>query len=267
MTCKKFNSAGENIGLSMPENQINISGCKLLILASDPDSIEKMDKMLSEIGLTQFAFARNNVESVRLIGKFKPDVCIVDTALDKNEINVAEFEECLRMRGETIPVIYLTSNYSEVFYNYLRYTFPVAILNKDFSTFELKITIDMALMRRSLAWDAPDTHLYTSQEQFFFKVGDVYKSLRMNNVSYFYANNRFTYARVEKRDYPFSVNLKDIEETSSQLFVRIHKSYLVNLKHIDSIILKERSIVIKGDVLPIGNAYRGNFLSRVNLLR
>jgi DNA-binding LytR/AlgR family response regulator len=47
-------------------------------------------------------------------------------------------------------------------------------------------------------------------------------------------------------------------------FVRVHRSYIVHLDHIDDI--EEATLVIGSSVIPIGASYRKNFLSRLHLL-
>ena len=57
-------------------------------------------------------------------------------------------------------------------------------------------------------------------------------------------------------------NLKTFSERlPSKNFVRIHRSYIVSLNHVESITKKEVEIADK--ILPIGNSYRNNLLDIV----
>jgi DNA-binding LytR/AlgR family response regulator len=52
-------------------------------------------------------------------------------------------------------------------------------------------------------------------------------------------------------------SMKKMEELlPGQQFVRVHKSYIVNIKHIDSI--ERNRIFIGKTVIPIGDTYREN---------
>jgi len=58
-------------------------------------------------------------------------------------------------------------------------------------------------------------------------------------------------------------SLKNLEqELPSDLFVRIHKSYIVSIDNITESSMS--SVVVAGKRLPIGGSYRDNFLSKLN---
>ena len=114
------------------------------------------------------------------------------------------------------------------------------------------------------------THLNDSAGEFLAgraKIGDSYKAIPIKDVAYFYADQKFTYARIGERNYPTTVLLKTLEDEFPEQFVRIHKTYLVNFNYIESIVLKENSVIITGESLPIGLAYRKQFMSRLQLLK
>ena len=57
--------------------------------------------------------------------------------------------------------------------------------------------------------------------------------------------------------------LKNLKEMlPEQDFIQIHKSYIVSIKHIDSI--ENDAVWIQGKQLPIGNTYRKNFFGKIN---
>jgi DNA-binding LytR/AlgR family response regulator len=149
-------------------------------------------------------------------------------------------------------------------------------MNKELSRFKIRQALDIALIHRdndSLSSPASDAGSPTapppfiSHHQFFFKIGDIYKAIPVKDIQYFYADNKLTFARSGQRNYPTNVQLKTLEEEFSALFVRIHKTYLVNIQHIDSIHPKDNSVVVDGESLPIGYAYRKTFMDRLHLLR
>ena len=57
--------------------------------------------------------------------------------------------------------------------------------------------------------------------------------------------------------------LKNVKEMlPKEDFIQIHKSYIVSLKHIDSI--ENDAVWIQGKQLPIGNTYRKDFFKKIN---
>ena len=59
--------------------------------------------------------------------------------------------------------------------------------------------------------------------------------------------------------------LADLEEKLGQKeFIRVHQSYMVNIKKIESLNPVRNIIVVKGEELPIGRSYKKNLLNRIH---
>jgi DNA-binding LytR/AlgR family response regulator len=86
-------------------------------------------------------------------------------------------------------------------------------------------------------------------------------------VEYFFSDQKLTYAKVDQRNFPTTVQLKTLEKDFAPTFLRIHKSYLVNIKMIESLHPGESTLVINGQTLPIGYAYKKIFLEQLQLLK
>jgi DNA-binding LytR/AlgR family response regulator len=55
------------------------------------------------------------------------------------------------------------------------------------------------------------------------------------------------------------------KQLPDELFVRIHRSYVVNLTRVDEV--AENHIVVSERAIPIGKSYRDTFLQRLQLIR
>jgi DNA-binding LytR/AlgR family response regulator len=202
--------------------------------------------------------------------QYQPDICLVDINLGENKPSGIEFVEKIRENASFVPVIYLTSNYSENYYEQSRHTHPSGFMNKELSRFKLHHAIDLALMQPvppkvigQKDYIAP----FLNQSNFFFKIGDIYKSIPLEKVEYFFSDQKLTYAKVDQRNFPTTVQLKTLEKDFAPTFLRIHKSYLVNIKMIESLHPGESTLVINGQTLPIGYAYKKIFLEQLQLLK
>jgi DNA-binding LytR/AlgR family response regulator len=59
------------------------------------------------------------------------------------------------------------------------------------------------------------------------------------------------------------LSFKKLEEIlPSERFIRIHKSYVIAINKMDSI--ERNRVKIKGELLPIGDSYRREFLKVIN---
>ncbi|MBK9492126.1 MAG: LytTR family transcriptional regulator, partial [Haliscomenobacter sp.] len=96
---------------------------------------------------------------------------------------------------------------------------------------------------------------------------DVYKHIAIDEIAFFYANGKMTFAKVNKRNFPTNVQLKTLEEELFPKFLRMHKTYLINVAFIESINLKKARVEIAEEHLPMGYAYRKEFIERLKLLK
>lgn len=245
---------------------------RVLLVEDNPGFIKLLEILLQEIGLSHILLAKSYEEGVAVFNETQPDICILDIDLGKGMRTGIHLAERIRETDKHLPIIYLTANYTEDYYQQSRHTNPSSFLNKELSKFKLEQAIDIALMHKIEAiaeTGVPQQKAIPviTHHQCFFKIGDAYKAIPIKEILYFYADNKLTYARVGSRNYPTNVQLKTLEDEFMAIFARIHKTYLVNVEHIAALHPKDNMVVIGGENLPIGYAYRNTFMGRLNLLR
>ena len=65
--------------------------------------------------------------------------------------------------------------------------------------------------------------------------------------------------------YIINLTMRTIEDVLGKTnFARIHRSYIVAIKKIERIV--DNKVYIKGKKIPIGTAYRNDFLNSLNIL-
>ncbi len=69
------------------------------------------------------------------------------------------------------------------------------------------------------------------------------------------------YARNEK--YLTLESIKNLESILGEQFIRIHKSYLINTKHIK--LVERNTVLLNSHRLPIGDTYKSEFLKRLGI--
>jgi DNA-binding LytR/AlgR family response regulator len=71
--------------------------------------------------------------------------------------------------------------------------------------------------------------------------------------------------KTENKDYTVHSTLKKIEEKlPDSLFLKIHRSYIINIKKI--IDIEDNSVLIKKDVIPVSRSKRPELMKRLDLL-
>ncbi len=243
----------------------------ILVVEDNNSFYDLIRLLLQEIGLNNCHFAADYKSGLEKFEAFRPDICLVDIDLGKGEKTGINFVEKIRETAPALPVVYLTSNYTEEYYNSCRHTNPSSFMNKELSRFKLFQAIDLAFLHletnpvRPTAQQTPPP--FINQSNFFFKIGDIYKSIPVEQVCYFFSDSKLNYARVDQRNFPTSVQLKTIAEEFHPTFIRIHKSYLVNIKMVTDIRPGESTLQVNGETLPIGYAYKKTFFEQIPLLK
>jgi len=79
------------------------------------------------------------------------------------------------------------------------------------------------------------------------------------------AKGDYIHIKTEDKNYTVHSALKKIEEKlPTNLFVRIHRSYIININKI--IDIEDNSVLIKKDIIPVSRSNRPELMKRINLL-
>ena len=248
---------------------------RILVVEDNPSFNHLLELLLAQIGVEKYWFAHNFDTGLQLFQSEEPDLCLLDIELDGTDKTGIKLAEQIRLLKPQVPIVYLTSYYNEDYYHKTQHTRPNGFMSKEISQFKLEVAIDSALWVyekpkedfKPYVQEEQSKPLVISNNQFFFKIGDIYKSISVKEIKYFYADQKLTYARVGNRNFPTNVQLKVLEDEFQGYFARIHKTYLANIDFIESVHPKESVIVVGGETLPIGHAYRKQFFERLKLLR
>lgn len=79
------------------------------------------------------------------------------------------------------------------------------------------------------------------------------------------AKGDYIHVKTEGNDYTVHSTLKKIEEKlPSDIFLKVHRSYIINISKIVDI--EDNSVLIKRDVIPVSRSNRPELMKRLNLL-
>jgi DNA-binding LytR/AlgR family response regulator len=94
------------------------------------------------------------------------------------------------------------------------------------------------------------------------------KLIRLNNDSILFIESMGDYVKFVTNDnkkYITHNTIKNLEEKVSKLhFLKVHRSYIVNLHKIDD--MRENMLFIKGNEIPVSKANKADVLQRLNII-
>jgi len=89
--------------------------------------------------------------------------------------------------------------------------------------------------------------------------------MMVSDILYIEADRNYSRIFTGNKEFLLSATLKTIEEKlSGNLFVRIHRSYLVNLAHIDEV--AESYVLIMQKSIPMSAGLKDHLLERIQTL-
>ncbi|WP_248722637.1 LytTR family DNA-binding domain-containing protein [Seonamhaeicola sp. ML3] len=103
-----------------------------------------------------------------------------------------------------------------------------------------------------------DNHLYINIDRRLIKI-------EIPSIYLVEAKGDYINVKTEQENYRVHSSLKKIEEKlPTDLFLKVHRSYIINLKKI--IDIEDNSVLIKKDVIPVSRSNRPELMKRLNLL-
>jgi two-component system response regulator LytT len=216
---------------------------------------------LTELGYDVSEVANNYTEALEMISREKPDILLLDIHLSghKDGIDVA-----WKVKKEfNIPFIFLTANADAPTVERAKNVSPNAYLVKPFRKNDLYTSIEMCLHNFSGSGkEAASTEVsnYMINDALFIKQGQYFHKIKLEEILYLESDNIYLNVYIEKGKMLVRSTLPDyLDLIGSTKFFRVHRSFAVNIDHIQTI--NSDYLFIQNNKIPIGRAYREQLLS------
>lgn len=241
---------------------------KILLLEDDQYFTDLVSILLTQINIDSFQFTKTADECIGAFVKQADeiDLCILDIDLGEEKMDGIGVAKKIRELDPDIPIIFLTSMYNEKYYFHSKEVQPTAFLNKNLDKIALKQAIELSCKKKSVKSN-PKTESVTPHTSLFVKIGDKYKPILIENVSYFSADKKMVYCHVDKRKYPLRTSLKSIESKLNNSFLRVHRSYIININQLEMVNFVSDTVNISNVSVPIGAAYKEGLLDKAIWLK
>lgn len=103
---------------------------------------------------------------------------------------------------------------------------------------------------------------------FFFKKKGNFVKVDTNNILYLKAENSYTYIITEDAKYMSTSNLTQMEELfATPNFMRVHRSYIINLDNLTSIDLVNNKIFLGEHIVPFSRSMKKTLIKIFHLIK
>ena len=235
---------------------------RLLIIEDSVDIRENTAELLELSGFT-VEKASDGLEGVRLARTWNPDLVICDIMMPNLDgfgvLQVFSSQPELA----SIPFIFLTSLSDNATLEKVKATEPFGYIVKPFNEKTLKTNIELALHKYQL--QKPSVSVTEENDSFFIKNKGELIRIELNQILYLEAYDNYCYLITAQNKTLISHTLKSVEEKlPSQKFLRVHRSFVVQISQISS--LQEGFVFIGKHKIPVGKSYREELMKNITLL-
>ncbi|WP_207430428.1 LytR/AlgR family response regulator transcription factor [Sabulibacter ruber] len=102
-------------------------------------------------------------------------------------------------------------------------------------------------------------------DELFVKVDNKIIKLNLNSISFIEARGDYVVINTDNKKHIVYTTMSAIDQKlPSDQFLRIHRSFIINLKKIE--LIEDDSVLMQDKYIPIGGSYQSKFYSRINKL-
>ncbi|MDX1365675.1 MAG: response regulator [Arenibacter latericius] len=239
---------------------------RILIVEDDMIIAANISLQLTNLGYEVTGLVTRGEEAVIHAISNKPDIILLDINLkgDLDGISAAlKIQET-----QNIPIIYLTANSDEATFTRAKSTHPYAFISKPFSNLDLRRTIALVVEQikgnSEGIVDGPQNLQVLNDRIFVRHNGNMIKLL-LDDISYIEADRNYSNLVTPTGSFLISTTLKVLEaELINHKFIRVHRSYMVNISKLD--VVGEHHLEIKRKVIPLSKSFKQHLLKRLHTI-
>ena len=239
----------------------------IYIVEDDPIIGADLADRLLEMGYQPVGPFASGEAAYEHLSVLSPDLIIMDIQLEGEWDGIETARRIMAQRPT--PIIFLTSNSDDFTFSQAKAILPAAFLSKPFRGRDLRHSIELALSNWSQKEQsgessaAPDEQAYLLQDRLFVKIKDRWVRVMLEEIQWVEADDYACKVAVGDKEIFVGQTLGKIGETLSgkSEFMRIHRSFMVNLRHVDQI--GDLHIYIGRKQIPISKTLKDELFARI----
>lgn len=206
----------------------------------------------------------NALQAIKYLNENAVDLIFLDIHMP--DFNGLDFIKSIK----NPPQIILTTSDPQFAIEAFEYDFIIDYLLKPLELERLKKSIDKAnkkVLTTSLptSENNPKSSNNEIDNDFYVNIDRRLIKIDLPSIYLIEAKGDYIKIKTENKDYTVHSTLKKIEEKlPDSLFLKIHRSYIINIKNI--IDIEDNSVLIKKDVVPVSRFKRPELMKRLDLL-
>lgn len=239
---------------------------RILVVEDDPIIAADLQDRLTESGYTVLGPVAAGENALSFIEQDNlPDLVLMDIQLE-GEWDGIETTRRIRLKHD-MPIIFLTSNSDDATFREASQANPHAFLSKPFRGRDLRHAIELAI-RQAARKEQPaekeaEENAYLLKDRLFIKAKDRMVRLFFKDILWVAADDYYCRVFTQEKEYLVTQTLKKFSDELAGVpeIMRVHRSYLVNLAHVEAI--GDLYLHIGKQRIPVSRSAREELMARL----
>ncbi len=243
---------------------------RILMVEDDMIIAADISMQLTKLGYTIIGINTSGEDALNTIKNNPPDLILMDIVLS-GEMNGIETARIIFEKFRT-PLIFLTSNSDDATFQRAMTAKPYAFISKPFRKSDLERTIKLALQRvdverESAPVNEPSDHVSAIDDRLFIRYKNQMVKVLLSDILFAEADRNYCKIYCQDQTYLLSVPLRNIEaQLPADRFIRVHRSFVVNLTKIDAISEYHEFLTILSHQIPISRRLKEEVIKRLKMI-
>ncbi len=236
---------------------------KILIVENDIPIQESLAEIVELLKHKVVGTAQSVATANHMLAK-SPDLVLLDIHLNGDESGI-DFADLLGKEG--IPFIFITALADPDTVHQAVKTNPFGYIVKPFGLEDIHTAIQVAMQTYiSLQKQAEIEPIIINKDRsIFMKVNSSLVKIREDEILWAEARGDYVIFKTERNTFIVHSTMKNVlNKLSSSIFLKVHRSYIVNLDKIVDI--EDSNLLIEDKIIPISRSNRTLLLQKINIL-
>jgi DNA-binding LytR/AlgR family response regulator len=237
-----------------------------LLIAENLSNVEiDLKNRLQSLGFEVVDYVESPGKALEVLENKRVDLVLMDTFFDRDFSGV-DAEKVIREKYNT-PVLFIASENKTDLAEDIIASSATALILKPVKDFELKVNINLSVENFRKTQEIMPKNEENFNNYIFVRADYKLNKIRIPDIYYIEAKKDYVNIHTSDNVYMVHSTMRDIMKVlPASLFIRIHRSYIVNIDKIFSIKYPELLVESKMKMLPIGGLYRKELFDRIKVV-
>ena len=248
-----------------------MSRINILVVEDEPLHAIQLKLGLGELGYNVVDVVDNGNDALTAFYATEPDLLILDIKIRGGLDGIEIAKRIMSDESANRPIIYLTADKSNETFERAKSTRPSAFLIKPFNKKSIQYAIELALVQFYNPKSIHETKILEkgilNRDSIFIKKMRKVVKVDISDIHFIEVESKYSTLFTKEGKFLLRISLKDLmNKLPSDMFLRVHRNYLVNIKDIIEFDFEEYTVKIHEKTLPVGRSYRNSISEQLLLL-